>query len=82
MDCSRCAWKHPDVCRACKAEEKEARIDYDLDFAQRLFGELGKEMRKPYAACSSCKATVHADELSEQGLCEVCQLSFEAAKEV
>lgn len=23
MDCSKCAWPHPETCRACVAEQKE-----------------------------------------------------------
>ena len=26
MDCSNCPWKHPDICRACKAKQIKARF--------------------------------------------------------
>ena len=26
LDCSRCVWKHPDTCRACRAEQKELEV--------------------------------------------------------
>ena len=31
MDCEKCKWKHPETCRACKAEQEEHRLKQELE---------------------------------------------------
>ena len=42
MDCSNCNWKHPDTCRACKAEQIEARILFKGNAADMTRDEITK----------------------------------------